>query len=147
VQSGADTLQSSLDNANHNDELVLADGTYTGSGDSVLTINKIITIRALNVGQAVLDGENARRVVSITDYAAVLQGLRITRGYASSPYDAVRGDHGYHHPCQRQHSTNRRQHLGDRRQASLPLACPPWPLATRRRVPCVPPAMSCFLFG
>jgi hypothetical protein len=63
VQPGVGTLYRALNNARAGDTLVLADGTYTGSGGSVVWITKSITIRALNVGQAVLDGENARRVV------------------------------------------------------------------------------------
>ena len=40
-------------------ELVLEDGTYTGSHSlHVLLINKDITIRAQNAGMAVLDGED-----------------------------------------------------------------------------------------
>ena len=48
-------------NAPPGDELVLADGTYTGSGSNVLEVGKNITIRALNVQRAVLDGEEQRR--------------------------------------------------------------------------------------
>ena len=66
-------------------EIILADGTYTGSGDAdVLQINKDITIRAQNPGQAVLDGENTRRVISIASGTVVLDGLVITRGYVNS---------------------------------------------------------------
>ena len=88
-------LQTALNNANAGDELVLADGTYTGVGTSsdatgsgtsvssnMLYINKDITIRALNAGQAVLDGENARRVMYILSGTVVLDGLKITRGRA-----------------------------------------------------------------
>jgi hypothetical protein len=81
VQPGMDTLQTALDNANAGDELVLADGTYTGNSTNALVISKTITIRAFNEGQAILDGENARRVVYIGAGSVVqLRGLRITRG-------------------------------------------------------------------
>ena len=83
VQPGAGTLQAALDGVSAGDELVLADGVYTGSGTNVLDIGKSVTIRAQNAGQAVLDGEDARRVVSITAGPVVLDGLHITRGYTS----------------------------------------------------------------
>ena len=60
--------------------LVLKDGTYTGSGSNVLEIAKDITIRAQNAGMAVLDGEDARRVIYITGGTVVLEGLAITKG-------------------------------------------------------------------
>ena len=82
VQPGAGTLQAAHDAANAGDELVLADGTYTSSGGYVLQITKSITIRALNPGMAVLDGQNARRVVYITSGTVVLEGLDITGGSA-----------------------------------------------------------------
>ena len=84
VQPGAGTLQTALNGASAGDELVLADGSYTGSGTNVLEVDKSITIRALNAGQAVLDGENARRVVSITTGPVAVQGLNITRGSSGS---------------------------------------------------------------
>lgn len=80
VQPGNGTLQAEHDRASAGDELVLADGVYTGSGTNVLHIQKSITIRAQNAGQAVLDGENARCVVLISAGPAVLDGLHITRG-------------------------------------------------------------------
>ena len=87
VQPGVN-LQTVVDNASPGDEIVLGDGTYTGSGTSangnnMLYINKDITIRALNPGQAVLDGETARRVLYVQSGAVALEGLNITRGSAT----------------------------------------------------------------
>lgn len=79
VAAGAGTLQAALNAASDGDELVLADGKYTGSGGQVLSIGKSITIRALNAGQAILDGENARTVVYISSGTVVLSGLHITK--------------------------------------------------------------------
>ena len=84
VQPGAGTLQAALNAASDGDELVLADGTYTSSGTNVLEVGKSVTIRALHARGAILDGENARRVVSITSGTVVLEGLDIARGSASS---------------------------------------------------------------
>ena len=80
VSPGAGTLQAALDAASAGDILELADGTYTGSGAQVLQISKDITIRARNYGQAILDGENARRVIKITSSTVVLEGLGVTKG-------------------------------------------------------------------
>ena len=77
----AEDLQTAVDDANGGDVIVLADGNYTGNGGNVVNINKDITIRAANAGQAVLDGEDSRRVVSITGGTVVLEGLDITKGY------------------------------------------------------------------
>ena len=68
-------------------ELILADGTYTGvgpttGGPNMIYIIKDITIRALNPGQAVLDGENTRRVIYVNGGSLVLEGLVITRGFS-----------------------------------------------------------------
>jgi hypothetical protein len=83
VSPGAGTLQAAHDAATAGDVLELADGTYTGNGADVLLISKDITIRAKNAGQAVLDGENARRVIEITSGIVVLEGLKITKGYVA----------------------------------------------------------------
>ena len=79
-----DNLQAALDSANAGDVLVLNDGTYRGSGsawDVVLSIGKDITIRALNLGQAVLDGQNVQPVISCMSATATFDGVVITRGY------------------------------------------------------------------
>ena len=84
VQPGVGTLQEALNRAPDGGELVLADGTYRGSGRHyLLTISKSITIRALHAGQAVLDGEEMRCVVQISKHKhrrVELDGLKITRG-------------------------------------------------------------------
>ena len=53
-------------------------------GANVLEIGMDITIRAANAGQAILDGEDARRVIDISSGTVVLDGLHITKGYTSS---------------------------------------------------------------
>ena len=89
VPAGAN-LQAYLDNATAGDELNLADGTYTGGGSTVLSIDKDITLRANHSGMAVLDGEFQRRVASITGGAVQLDGLVIWRGSASTSAPGVR---------------------------------------------------------
>ena len=78
VASGQNTLSNALAAASAGDTLVLADGTYTLT--STLTIDKDITIRASNQGQAILDGENSKRVILVSTGTVVLDGLSITNG-------------------------------------------------------------------
>ena len=73
-------MQAALNAAWSGDELLLADGTYTGSGTAVLEMSKNITVRAMNAGQAILDGEGSRRVINIQGGTILLDGLNITRG-------------------------------------------------------------------
>ena len=87
ISRGAN-LQTVVDNANAGDVIVLSDGTYTGAGTSwrgsnMIYINKDITIRAQNPGQAVLDGQDARRVIYVARGTVTLDGLAITRGSAT----------------------------------------------------------------
>ena len=49
----------------------------------MLEISKDITIRVQDSWQAILDGENTRRVISITSGTVTLEGLGITKGYSS----------------------------------------------------------------
>ena len=81
VVPGADTIQNALAAASPGDELVLGDGNYTLS--STIVIDNDITIRASSSGQAILDGGNSRRVMSISSGTVVLEGVSITRGYSS----------------------------------------------------------------
>ena len=62
------------------DEVVLEDGTYART---TFTIGRNVTLRAQNAGQAVLDGENTRRVMYISSGTVALIGLNITGGYSS----------------------------------------------------------------
>ena len=86
VQPGDGTLQAALAAASPDDELVLADGTYTsyagaaGGKNNVLVINKDITIRAQNAGQAVLNGQGTQRVLYVGSGLVSLEGLDITNG-------------------------------------------------------------------
>ena len=73
VVPGANTIQDALAAASPGDELVLGDGTYYLS--STITIDKDITIRASNSRQAILDGGDSIRVMSISSGTVVLEGV------------------------------------------------------------------------
>ena len=81
-----DDLQLKLDSASPGDEIVLDDGEYTNSAsDFMLHISKSITIRALNPGKAILDGQESRRLLKIDSSAVVvLNGLHIRNGDAGN---------------------------------------------------------------
>mmetsp|Transcript_27531 Transcript_27531/g.70262 ORF Transcript_27531/g.70262 Transcript_27531/m.70262 type:complete len:297 (-) Transcript_27531:250-1140(-) len=78
----SDDLVSVLSYASSGDVLLLASGVYTpaATGDFGLQINKNITIAAQQTGQAVLDGQKQRGVLSITAGFVHLKGLNITNG-------------------------------------------------------------------
>lgn len=81
VDPGRGTLQTAVNEASEGAVLEL-NGTYTGSGDSVLVIAQSVTLRA--VGMAVIDGERARRGVLISGGTVEIEGLTITRGRVSA---------------------------------------------------------------
>jgi hypothetical protein len=80
-----DELYDTLRRASHGEQLVLFDGTYRGSGEVVLTIERDVTIRAHNPGQAVLDGQGERRLIAVAPGgSATFVGLTMTRGLANA---------------------------------------------------------------
>ena len=59
----------------------LTAGTYLVT--STLSISRDVTIAAADGAMVVLDGQNARRVMTISSGVVQLVGLHITKGYAS----------------------------------------------------------------
>ena len=78
VSPGPTSVQDALSSASDGDVLLLKGGTY--ALESTIAIDKDITIRAENSGQAILDGGNDKRVISISSATVVLEGLHITKG-------------------------------------------------------------------
>ena len=77
------TIQEAIDDAFSGDEILVAPGTYTGSGTTVVNLNgKSVTLRATGTREeTILDGEGERRVVQCTDSEGpdtVIQGFTIT---------------------------------------------------------------------
>ena len=98
VKPGRGTLQAALASASAGEELVLADGKYTGDDGTnyVLDVHKDIAIRAQNAGLAILSGEDARMVVFIRNGSVVLDGLVLTQGFVSKNFS---GDYLSTLPC------------------------------------------------
>jgi len=98
TQANPCDLQTALSQANDGDTIYVAGGIYTGTGDAVIALTKSITLYGgwdgASTGPVVrnpalypttLDGEWARRVVSITgNITPTLDGLTIIRGQVLS---------------------------------------------------------------
>lgn len=84
------TIQGALDKAAAGDEIYIAGGTFTRSTDPLVTIDKAITLSGgwdtafVNQNsETILDGQNARRVMSINRASLViLENLTIRNGLA-----------------------------------------------------------------
>jgi len=94
VPSEYATIQGAIEAAGYGDTVLVAPGTYTGTGDWVINpAGKPITIRASGTSEeTILDGEGQRRVVQCTSGEGpdtVIEGFTITGG--STLGDAIRG--------------------------------------------------------
>ena len=81
------TIQAAVDAASNGDEILVAPGTYTGTGDEVVdTLGKAITIKASGTPEeTIIDGEGARRVVQCAGGEGadtIIEGFTITGGSA-----------------------------------------------------------------
>lgn len=82
-QSAAVSIQSAIDAASDNDDIVVSNGTYSLS--SVILLNKDVEIKGFAVRDLVIvDGNNLTRCFSLSSPNAILNGLTIRKGNASS---------------------------------------------------------------
>ena len=98
VPAEESTIQAAVDAASDGDEILVAPGTYTGSGDSVINPGgKAITIRATGTAdETIVDGEGARMVVWCNGGEGantVIEGFTITGGEASNGGGVFCEDH------------------------------------------------------
>jgi hypothetical protein len=83
------TIQQAIDFAWSGDEIVLADGVYTGPGNVELDFaGKPITLRSEHGPAAcVIDGELMARIIVLNDgelASTRIEGLTLTRGFGAS---------------------------------------------------------------
>ena len=88
VPADYSTIQEAIDAASNGDEILVAPGTYTGTGDWVINLlDKPITIRATGTPEeTIIDGQGARRVVECSSgegAGTIIEGFTITGGSAS----------------------------------------------------------------
>jgi hypothetical protein len=86
VPADAATIQAAIDVAQLGDQVVLADGTYSGDGNRDLLVTQAVTIRSAS-GQpsaCVIDAGSASRVITFrgASAASVLEGVTVTGGSA-----------------------------------------------------------------
>jgi parallel beta-helix repeat protein len=88
------TIQSAINAASHGDEIIVADGTYKGVGNTNLSwANKDIYLHSANgSANCILDGEGNSRIFSFDFYdhsgywinsATIIEGFTMKSGYAS----------------------------------------------------------------
>jgi len=96
TQSSPCALATALASAGAGDTVYLAGGVYTGTGREVVALDRTLAllggwngapagavVRDPVAHESVLDGESARRVVTITGGAPTLDGLTVRRGNAA----------------------------------------------------------------
>jgi parallel beta-helix repeat protein len=82
------SIQDAIDVANDGDEVLVAPGTYIGSGNEVVnTLGKSITLQASGTAEeTIIDGEGTRRVVvcgSGEGADTIIEGFTITGGFSA----------------------------------------------------------------
>jgi len=83
-----DTINGAIGKASPGDTIYVAMGTYPGTGDEVVLLNKSVTLSggwdagfSTRSGTSIIDGEEARRGVTVeSGVAAILEWLAVVRG-------------------------------------------------------------------
>ena len=113
TQANPCSLETALAQAADDDAIYVAGGTYTGTGDAVITLTKSVALYGSWKGNAsgyvvrdpdayptTLDGENARRVITITgNISPTVDRFVITRGNATGLTTNCFGDCGKPDGC------------------------------------------------
>jgi len=83
------TINGALSKAVHGDTIMVATGTYTGSGTEVVLINKSVTVSGgwdasftTLSGSSTINGQLSRRGVTVNSGSAVIERFTIQNGYA-----------------------------------------------------------------
>ena len=95
VPSEQPTIQAGINAASTNDTVLVADGTYTGSGNRNISLSTKIVVKSVNgPGLSVIDCQSSGRAFYIHDGTGVgptIQGFTIKNGSASSGGGAIQG--------------------------------------------------------
>ncbi len=88
------TIQAGMDAAAPGDNVIVANGTYTGAGNRDLDFDgKAITVKSANgPGNTTIDCENAGRgfyCFGVADYQAIIDGFTIINGYTTDKGGAI----------------------------------------------------------
>jgi hypothetical protein len=99
--AGYTSIQDAVDDAYHGSTIHVYPGTYTGTGNEVVKIEKIIDLRAeTSLGEVVIDGQNWRRCLTVLGWDAdthtdsiSVNGFTLVNGLAWSG-QAPNSEHG-----------------------------------------------------
>ncbi|MDR3292146.1 MAG: hypothetical protein LBT10_08390, partial [Methanobrevibacter sp.] len=84
INPGNGTIQEAIDNANIGGTILLENGTYNGTGNYNITVNKTVTIKAApNNDTPIINAEGKGRIFSITANNVILNGLNLTGGLSN----------------------------------------------------------------
>ncbi|GAA5818030.1 MAG: Psudogene of putative outer membrane protein pmp20 precursor [Methanobrevibacter sp. CfCl-M3] len=80
ILNSSQSIKEAIDNANDGDIIILDGGTYNGTGNYNIDVNKSVTIKAKEDMEVIIDAEGKGRVFSNVVADAILDGLVITGG-------------------------------------------------------------------
>lgn len=84
------TIQSAVDSAQNGDTIVLDPGTYTGSGNYNININKNLKITGQNQENTIIDAQKQGPIFNIeTGFTVTIQNLTLTNGNSTTNGGAI----------------------------------------------------------
>jgi predicted outer membrane repeat protein len=80
VPADQPTIQAAINAAAPNDTIVIAAGTYMGTGNVGVTVNKAVTILGAGAGQTIIDGQHSSQAFNVTATGVAIGNLTIQNG-------------------------------------------------------------------
>ena len=84
------TLAEALDSASDGDKIKIAAGTYTGSGNIGLTVDKNLTFEKYGDGEAIFDAQGQGRILNVNANSMNITGLTFKNGKVSGQGAAIK---------------------------------------------------------
>ncbi len=84
------TLAEALDSASDGDKIKIAAGTYTGSGNIGLTVDKNLTFEKYGDGEAIFDAQGQGRILNVNVNSMNITGLTFKNGKVSGQGAAIK---------------------------------------------------------